>query len=170
VSPTLFPEHPCAIINAGRKGIIVLADFCPRLRAHGRLTRSDLELIGATIRPVLAATIAFLGPGDAVNDLTFHAWPLSHANAGPPDYLAEAAAACAAAARVFGRVLPEPVLRVTSVQIGTAFELFPPRRWWFGDWLVRTLPAAEDTGNGPLDEATKRVPIQLILHGDVLLP
>jgi hypothetical protein len=42
----------------------------------GGCTEGSFELIQATTSPVMAATIAFIGPGNAVNDLTFHTWPL----------------------------------------------------------------------------------------------
>lgn len=131
----MIEETPCVLVSAARRLHLVL-------RGDGRPPDP----------PFPGTNIVCLVKGDATFDFLWSSACVS-ASAGP-------GVAGAMAARLFGDVLGEPVLRGLDIGSGQEFNFQAPRDWWHGAWSVRQRRHPE---------VVRTVRARLLFHGDLVL-
>lgn len=129
----MIVEAPCVLVSAARRLHLVL-------RGDGRPPDP----------PFPGTNIVCLVKGDATFDFL---WSSVSAGAG-------SGVAGAMAARLFGDVLGEPVLRGLDIGSGQEFAFQAPRDWWRGAWSVRQRRRPE---------VVRTVRARLLFHGDLVL-
>lgn len=156
------PEAPldetgCAIVVADRHRIAVLTPPPTGADLRERLLRSLRDLSGRRQGAIGVDAVAVLGAGSESCDLTFHPWRELPGRASGPA-LPDLAVACAVAARLTGRVLPDRIVVASDPRRSIRLRLISPARWWSGDWLV-SRP----------QQPSQRIAARLVLHGDLVL-